>query len=154
MAATLQRLYSFYERFTPVPAQRLLRPFFSDARTMRWFVLYGCIGATGVGIYLGLVWVLTHSGVPVLVATAVSFASGATAQFLLNRNLNFRAFHRKASYQARTYVLVMAVNFVLTLLIVYSTTRLFRLDSEIANLATLPVTFPVAYLCNRYLTFA
>ena len=149
-----ERLFTIYERVTPPVFQRWLRPFFSDPRTLRWFVLYACIGAFGVAVYLFLAWLLSRSGIPVIVASGIAFASGATAQFLLNRNVNFRAFHRAAHRQARTYLVVMAINFALTLAIVSLSTRFLHATAEEANLLTLPFTFPMAYLANRYVTFA
>jgi putative flippase GtrA len=144
--------YERYRNFTPAPLRRLLTPFISSPQTLRWFLLYGCIGASGVAVFLGLVWLFARMHVMPVAASGIAFACGASLQFFLNRNYNFRAFDRAASHQARTYAAVMSINFALTLLIVACAVHA-GIGAVQANLLTLVVTFPVAFLANRHLTF-
>ncbi len=124
-----------------------------DARERLLFARYAVIGASGVGIYLGLVWVLARIGWPPLAATIAGYLVGASWQFLLNRYYNFRAYDRHVAHQASSYLVVMIVNFGLTVAVVAFGIHVLRLSTFAANLLQLPVTFPIAYLANRHLTF-
>jgi len=147
-----ERLFLFYEKL-PAGIRGQLGVFISSPLTLRWLVLYIVIGFSGVAVYFGLLWVLLRESVPVLAATACSFFTGASLQFLLNRFLNFRAFDRTVSRQASTYAAIMALNFLLTMLIVTVGTQGLHMHPFLANVVTIPVTSPTAYLANRYMTF-
>ncbi|MDE2483317.1 MAG: GtrA family protein [bacterium] len=122
-------------------------------REARMLTKYAVVGASGVVVYLGLVWLLARAGWAPLLATILGYLAGATWQFVLNRHLTFRAFDRHIGHQAGTYGVVMVVNFVLTVAVVAFGVHVLRLSTFAANLLQLPVTFPTAYLANRYLTF-
>jgi acetyltransferase-like isoleucine patch superfamily enzyme/putative flippase GtrA len=152
MATPWESLFRVYEKM-PAGVRKRLTVFVSDPRTLRGFFLYVCIGFTGVTVYFGLLWIFLRANLPALTATAASFLIGASLQFLLNRYLNFRAFDRTITRQASTGLAVITLNFLLTLAIVAFAVHALHMSAFLANIATIPVTLPVAYLATRYMTF-
>jgi putative flippase GtrA len=147
-----ERLFRLYEKI-PQALRNKLGVFVSSPQTLRLFVVYIGIGFAGLAAYFAVLEALLRENVPLLAATACSFLVGVSFQFLLNRYVNFRAFDRAVTRQASTYVVVIGLNLLLTMLVVAVAVRALHMNPFLANLATIPITSPVAYLANRYLTF-
>lgn len=120
---------------------------------MRLFVLYCWIGLAGVFVYIGVLWLLLKLGVSAPLAITLSYCAGGATQFFGNRYFNFRAFERTVMHQGSTYVLISIVNYLLTLAFVTVAVRFAGMSVLLATVLSLPITFPAAYLANRYLTF-
>jgi putative flippase GtrA len=145
-------LYALYER-APAGARRRLSAFISSPLTLRWFVLYAGIGVSGVTVYFGLLWIFLRQHMAALPATMISYLLGASLQFVLNRYVNFQAFDRSVARQASSYLAIIVLNLMVTAVVVMVGVHAFHLHAFTANLATIPFTFPTAYLANRYMTF-
>jgi len=122
-------------------------------RELRWFLAYAVIGATGVAVFVGAAALLVRAGCDPLLATALGMLLGASLQFALNRHVNFRAIHQPVARQALTFATVMAVNIVATLAIVAAALHTLHASPVVANILSVPITFPLAYVVNRHLTF-
>jgi len=122
-------------------------------RELRWFLAYAVIGATGVGVFIGAAALLLRLGCNPLLATAAGMLLGASLQFALNRQLNFRAIHQPVARQALSFATVLAFNIIATLAIVTVALRTLHASPFAADLLSVPITFPLAYIINRHLTF-
>jgi putative flippase GtrA len=125
----------------------------TSSDTARTFAGYLCIGVLGVSFYIALLWCFDQARIPSFVAFTLSYVIAVSAQFLLNRYLNFRAFDRAIHHQAGTYVVVTALNYVLMITVEELGIHVLRLNPIMAYILSIPVNLPIGYLANRYLTF-
>ena len=121
--------------------------------TLRTFAGYVCVGIAGVALYMGLLWCFDRAGLIPFAAFTLSYIIAVSAQFLMNKYLNFRAFDRAIHHQASTYIVVTAVNYVLMIAVEELGIHLLHVDTLMAYALSIPVNLPIGYLANRFLTF-
>lgn len=130
-------------------AQRRLNDHGTRMQLIRYFVFSGCAFCVDVGGFQ----LLLSVGLWRPVAVAIAFVAGATTNFVLNRQLNFRKFGRTAPEQARTYVAVGTVLILTTMGIVELGVREWRLAPVIAKILAVGINFPLGFILHRHLTF-
>src|SRR5579884_3296340 len=133
--------------------QSRAKVFLTSAETRRTFALYVLIGALGVSFYVVALWALLHVGTPYFAAFTGAFILGVSAQFMMNRYFNFRAFQRTVHHQAGTYAVVTVLSYLTMMGVVSFAMRVFHFKPVLAYLLSVPINLPVGYLANRYLTF-
>lgn len=121
--------------------------------TLRTFVGYCISGALGVGVYILLLTACTHAGLASFASFTLSYVVAVSAQFMMNRHWNFRAFDRPIYIQAATYAIVTVTNYVFMIAVEEGAIHAFRATNLVAYLLSVPVNVPIGYLANRYLTF-
>lgn len=120
---------------------------------MKHFAGYAAIGALGVALYLGVLWLLLHVGVARYVAVTAAYAVALTVHFILNRFSNFKAFDRPVHQQAPVYLLTVLVNYLVMLCTVAFGTRYWHMSAFEASVLAGFVTLPIGFLGTRYLAF-
>jgi putative flippase GtrA len=96
---------------------------------------------------------LIRLGIAAPVAAGTSFLSGAAFHFSANRWLNFKAFHRAAAVQARTYFAIVGVAWVMTVLTIYVVHDRLGQPWLAAKVLATAITLPIGFLGHRFLTF-
>ncbi len=145
--------YAAYEKFVPDQVRKLFSPFVHSRDSLALFVNYILIGITGEAILFVLFWALLGFGVNRVLALGISYTVAVSAQFVLNKYCNFRAFDRTVVQQARTYVVITAIVYAVSIPIIEITVRFLHLGAMVGLLFTVPICLPIGYLGNRYLTF-
>jgi putative flippase GtrA len=126
--------------------------FISSRGARRQLVTYAAIGIIVASVDFSLFNVLIGQHAARFVATTAAYATGVLTHFLLNRFFNFRNFERTIVQQARTYTVIIAFAWVVTLLIVELGVRL-GFAAFPSRVAAAILNFPLGFACHRYLTF-
>jgi putative flippase GtrA len=86
----------------------------NPARGLRQFIVYIMVGISSAVVDVGLMKLLTMSGVHYLLAANVGFVAGLGANFLMHSRLTFKA---KYSHGALArYISVVLINYAITML--------------------------------------
>jgi putative flippase GtrA len=123
-----------------------------DRVTQRLFATYVAIGGFVFLAYMGLFSALVSLRVPLNVAATVAYFSATALHFTLNRYANFRRFDRAVHDQARTFVTVVVVQW-LVLLAIVNVLVARGARPALATTIALIVNLPLGFVANRYLTF-
>ena len=118
----------------------------------RQLIRYVAIGGAVFVISTGSFVFLIQHHVELFLATSISYALDVLSHFTLNRCVNFRNFDRSWQAQARTYGLVVTVQWLLTLGIVALGVGA-GLSPLAAKLVAVATNVPVGFFAHRYLTF-
>ena len=137
----------FRRKPTAPPVTRTSREF------MRQIVAYGIVGVFGTLLDVGLFSALVRLGAWVPLAVTLAFFGATAAQFVLNRQWSFRAFHRPAIAQAPVYAIVTFVNWLLALVLVEAGIQALHLSPIGAKAFSILPTALLGFVANRYLTF-
>jgi putative flippase GtrA len=111
------------------------------------------VGVVGTALDFGLLWLLLRGGVWQPLAVSVAYVVATGVQFVLNRHYSFRSFDRAAVDQARTYLVVSAINWLVAVACVQAGTQALGLAPLWAKALSIPPSVIVSFLGNRYLTF-
>lgn len=120
---------------------------------VRQVFFYGTVGVIGTSIDVGLLWVFLWLKLTPVVAVTLAYFTATAVQFFLNRHWSFRAFDRAAIHQFRAYVVVVLANWFVAVAFVEGGIHLFGLPPLVAKALSIPPSFAVGFLGNRYLTF-
>jgi putative flippase GtrA len=120
---------------------------------VRQVVAYGVVGAFGTFLDVGLFWTLVRLGAWIPLAVTLAFFGATAAQFGLNRQWSFRAYHRPAIVQAPVYAIVTLVNWLLALVLVEAGIRVLHLSPMAAKAFSIPPIALLGFFANRRLTF-
>jgi putative flippase GtrA len=115
-------------------------------------VVYLLIGATVAVVDFSVFQLGVTHHVQVLVASTISYFTGTTTHFLLNRYVNFRRFDRAIHDQARTFVVIIFAQWIITLAIIDLMVSHGAWPAA-ARATAIVVNLPFGFLANRYLTF-
>ena len=117
------------------------------------FVLYGCIGVSGVLIDLIIFYLLVEKlSWNYQLANWVSTSLGIINNFFLNAFVNFGKTDHLLKRFARFYMIGLLGLFI-TALILFVLVELFQLDSVAAKGVTIVVVFLVQYGLNKRFSF-
>lgn len=123
-----------------------------ERSTLRLFVNYVAIGGTTFVFYLSLFTLLERAAVPLPIAATIAYFCGTALHFTLNRWTNFRRFDRAVHDQARTFGVVIFLQWLVTLAVVTLLTGR-GISPTFAAVAAVVVNLPGGFIANRYLTF-
>jgi putative flippase GtrA len=140
---------------TPNPAalSRYGASFFAASETRRTLAGYVCVGVAGVALYMLLLAAFVRIGLRSFEAFTLSYVLAVSAQFLMNKYWNFKAFDRAIHQQAATYVVVTALNYAIMIGVEEASIHTLHVTPLWAYVISIPVNLPVGYLANRFLTF-
>jgi putative flippase GtrA len=134
-------------------AVHFLRRIVSDRHTVIQFLSYASIGGFVQVVDIGLFRTFLYARTVPEVAATIAGAIAMVVHFSLNKYVNFRNHDRPVYRQARTYLAVGVVWWIVTLVIIGTLTRVFGVPPLYAKLVAVAVNFPVGYVAHRYLTF-
>ncbi|MGD1067921.1 MAG: GtrA family protein [Vulcanimicrobiaceae bacterium] len=130
----------------------VLKRVLKDRVTQRLLFTYAAIGTTVFALDFGVFQVAIVRGLPALAASTLSYFTGAVAHFTLNKYFNFRSFERALHQQAGTYAVIIAAQWLATLLIVGICVA-HHMPPLLARLVAVLVVLPASFFAHRYLTF-
>jgi putative flippase GtrA len=116
---------------------------------LRYLLIGGIVFVVDVGAFQ--LFLLTHLYVPL--ATTLSYGLAVVAHFTLNKFFNFKNFERSTLRQFRTYLLVVAVCWLITMLVIQIGINQLGLTPLQAKLIAVIVNIPIGFICHKYLTF-
>lgn len=116
---------------------------------LRYLLIGGIVFVVDVGAFQLLL--LFHTYVPL--ATTLSYGSAVVVHFTLNKFFNFKNFERSTLRQFRTYLLVVAVCWLITVLIIQIGIGRLGLTPLQAKLIAVVLNIPIGFVCHKYLTF-
>ena len=136
-----------------VKTQKLRRYFSANRKLLPSFFRYVCIGGVVFFIDLGMFQLLLLSRVYRPLATTIAYTLAVGSHFTLNKFLNFRNCERSTARQLRTYLVVVVLCWMVTLLVIETGVRGLGLTPLSAKLAAVAINIPTGFLGHRYLTF-
>lgn len=116
-------------------------------------IRYYSISALALGIDLGLFQALIAAGRNAVMATTASYAVAAGFHFTVNRQWNFKAFHRPARRQLVTYGIIVVAAWAVNVAVIMLCTGRLGLAPLPAKLASVLVTLPMGFFGHKYLTY-
>lgn len=122
-------------------------------KSARQLLLYAVIGGIVFVVDVGVFRVLVLAHVYLPVAVTVSFCAGVVAHFTLNRFWNFRNFDRRMRSQLRTYLVIVAIQYLVQIATVELGVSVVHLSPLVAKLMSIVINFPIGFLGHRYFTF-
>ncbi len=137
-------------RRTPLPAWHPSR---LDPKTARSLALYLGIGTFVFVIDVGSFQLLLMAGMGSTLAVTLSFALAIVLHFNLNRFLNFKSFERSILHQLKTYLIVIFVCWMITILVIQTGVSWFGLSPVMAKVLAVAINVPIGFLGHRYLSF-
>ncbi len=130
----------------------MLKAITADRVLQRQFAMYIAIGGTVFCVDIAVFQFCISRHVVLLAATTITYVVATSTHFLLNRYANFRRFDRAIHDQARTFVVIVVAQYVLTLILM----PLFvghGVPPLWARVTAIAVNLPFGFIANRYLTF-
>jgi putative flippase GtrA len=119
-----------------------------------YFIIYLIIGTVtffvDMGSFLTFIYLFK---VYRPISSSIAFLLGLVCHFTLNKYLNFKSFERLIHHQIRTYILVVFINLLVTVIVIEIICILFRLPPFFAKCVAVAVNMPIGFLGHRYLTF-
>jgi putative flippase GtrA len=119
----------------------------TPARGLRQFFIYILVGVSSAVIDVGLMKLLTVSGVHYLLAANVGFVAGLSANFLLHSRLTFKTSYSHSAL-AR-YISIVLLNYLITMLCI----KVFHnwLDMPVlGKVVSLPIISINGFLLSKY----
>ncbi|WP_161808491.1 GtrA family protein [Methyloglobulus morosus] len=118
------------------------------------FFKFGAVGALTAGIYFSVMWVVqAYLKFSYLIAVSAAYFISTIFHFYAHRHFTFNAVNNKQSHQAIRYLLVSAINYLLTIFVVTVCVELFGLSPYIGVCYSVFVTVITGFILSRYWTF-
>ena len=114
--------------------------------------MYIAIGGTVFCVDLAVFQFCISHHVVLLAATTITYVVATATHFLLNRYANFRRFDRAIHDQARTFVVIVVAQYLLTLILMPLLVG-HGMPPIWARITAIAVNLPFGFIANRYLTF-
>lgn len=118
-----------------------------------YFVRYVFIGGFVFMLDIGSFQGLIVSGVYRPLATTLSYLLAISTHFCLNRVLNFRNFDRSGSSQLRTYLVVAAFSWVITMIVIEVGVQALHMTPLWAKILAVAINIPIGFLGHKLFTF-
>ena len=120
----------------------------------RKFVLYLFIGGITFCVDMGsfLVFIYLFKLLRPL-SSSIAFLLGLACHFSLNKYFNFKSFERVIYQQLRTYIFVVGINLLVTVIVIEILCELLNILPFYAKCAAVAVNIPIGFLGHKYLTF-
>ena len=118
------------------------------------FFKFGLTGATTAAIYF-LVMLAVESllGFDYKISVSVAYLLSTLFQFILNRRFTFGTVEGQLSSQAIRYLVMLGINYLLTIVTVVICVERFRLSPYAGVWIALVLTIPTGYFLSRYWIF-
>lgn len=119
----------------------------TPARGLRQFIIYILVGVSSAVIDVGLMKLLTVSGLHYLLAANVGFVAGLSANFLMHSHLTFKASYSHGAL-AR-YLAIVLVNYLLTMLCIHIFHNWLGMP-VLGKIISLPIISINGFLLSKY----
>lgn len=119
----------------------------NPARGLRQFIIYILVGISSAVIDVGLMKLLTVSGMHYLLAANVGFVAGLSANFLMHSRLTFKTSYSHSALVR--YISIVFVNYLITMLCI----KIFHnwLDMPVlGKVISLPIISINGFLLSKY----
>lgn len=121
-------------------------------------VIFPLVGALTAILYFSLFSLLwygfkIHYGI----AVSIAYLTSATFQFFANQRYTFQNREKrwhKIFYQMVRYVIMVLINYVITLAVVYFVVEVLRFSPPVGVVVTVGITVFSSYLLSRYWVFS
>ncbi len=127
------------------------RGFFASAipANLLSMVRFGLVGLATAVVNFSIFW-LMHERLNAnsVVAVSFSFVLAAVFQFVLNQTFTFHGVFRVAN--ALKFSALLAINYVVSVFVVYISTTCFLISPYISIIISLCVTTPLGYVVSRF----
>lgn len=120
-------------------------------QTLRQFCIYVVGGVGSIVIDLLVLWGLLHIGLADLISVTLAFIFGMVFNYLFHAKVTFNG-NRSVSSLIR-YLTGVAVNYVLTVVVIIFGQYIFGLETIIGKIISLPLVAVNGYLLSRYWIF-
>ena len=120
----------------------------------RKFALYLFIGGITFCVDMGSFLVLIYLFELLRpLSSSIAFLLGLACHFSLNKYFNFKSFERVIYQQLRTYIFVVGINLLITVIVIEISCELLNIPPFYAKCAAVAVNIPIGFLGHKYLTF-
>jgi putative flippase GtrA len=117
---------------------------------LRNLALFLFVGAAAAGVYFGLLALfLEVIHLDYRISVSAAYLLAVTFHFLSNRYITFRASGNEITPQVVRYLVVVGVNYVLTLAIVFVVVEILRSSAYIGVALSVTVTVIFSYAASR-----
>jgi putative flippase GtrA len=121
---------------------------------LRNLALFLFIGAAAAGIYFGLLALFLEGfHLDYRISVSAAYVLTVTFHFLSNRHLTFRARGYEITPQVVRYLIVVGVNYVLTLAVVFVVVEILQSNTYIGVALSVPVTVIFSYVASKVWVF-
>lgn len=118
------------------------------------FLKFGLIGLLTAGIYFSVMWVADSLlGFGYFLAVTAAYVAATSFQFNANRQFTFRASAEGQHKQIRRYLVLLAINYIVTVLIVSICVERLGLSAYIGVCVSVLVTVFVGYCLSHFWVF-
>ena len=118
------------------------------------FAKFGLVGATTAAIYFLLMWLADEIlGLPYIGALSFAYFASTVFHFLANRYFIFAAAHGRHERQIARYLIMWAINYLITILVVGLCVEKFDSSPYIGVCVSVLFTMYVGYVLGRYWVF-
>jgi len=121
----------------------------------RKFALYLFIGGITFCVDMGTFLVLIYLfNLLRPLSSSIAFLLGLACHFSLNKYFNFKSFERVIYQQLRTYIFVVGINLLVTVIVIEILCGLLNILPFYAKCGAVAVNIPIGFLGHKYLTFS
>jgi putative flippase GtrA len=124
---------------------------FNQARILQ-FIRFCTVGGSVAVIDLTLVWITSHL-LPALVAVSLGYIVGVTCHFLLNKFWVFRCNSQQYRRQVALYLVQVALNWLMTMLIVSMVLSSTAASVVVARMISIPPITLFTFCFLRFVVF-
>jgi putative flippase GtrA len=123
----------------------------ANGRSMLLFPIIGALTAVVYFSLFNLMWYLLN--IDYRIAVSIAYVTAATFQFFANRNLTFRSCGHRVLFQMIKYVVMVLINYVITMIVVHFVVEVLKLPPPVGVVAAIATTVVSGYLLSRYWVF-
>jgi putative flippase GtrA len=122
-----------------------------NKRSISFFLAVGGISAVINFASFAVLWNVLN--INYQIAVSIAFILSVLFHFSANRAVTFRAHQHKLRHQLPKYVVMLAINYSITLLIVHVTVETFHLSPYLGLVIAVGTTMNLGYLMLRFWIF-
>lgn len=117
----------------------------------RQFIIYLTGGLMSALIDIFIMQVLIGYQVNKLISTSIGFCSGLLFNYVFHANMTFKS--RSSIVILIRYFLVVAINYLITILLVYLTYSFFQKNALIGKIISLPIVAIIGFFLGKHWIF-
>lgn len=137
----------------------MIKPMFSSScqfvlqnkRSLSTFLIIGATAAAINFLVFGFCWKILKLHYPISIS--ISYVFAVTFHFLANRHFTFRSSHVIFTQQLPKYLMMLLLNYFITLCIVHVTVELFHLSPYLGIVFSIGTTMWITYFISRWWVF-
>lgn len=115
------------------------------------FLTVGLLTALIYFVLFTLLW--KYLNLDYKISVSIAYMSSVIFQFLMNRNITFKSYDKKIAHQIYKFIILLLINYVLTLIIVVSLVNKLLLSPYLAIILSLGITTSIGFILSRLWVF-